>query len=124
MQKLFKNQKSSTPPAVFSAQNDIEQSSQYRFNIVKGKDAEDNDEYTYDCLHVAYPLTRKNIFANLIAALYPTDYEQKLQNDFISKRENLDADADDQPFIDFIAAKKLIRQQVIDDCSTHNIPEE
>lgn len=124
MQKLFKNLKSNTPPAVFSQQNDIEQSSQYRFNIFKGKDADDNDEYTYDCLHVPFPLTRKNIFANLIVALYPTDYEQKLQNDFIAKRENIDPDADDQPFINFLAAKKAIRQQVINDCFENQIPEE
>lgn len=124
MQKLFKNQKSSTPPAVFSPQNDIEQTTQYRFNIVKGKDADNKDEYTYDCLHVTFPLTRKNIFACLIVSLYPSDYEQKLQNDFIAKRNNLDPDADDQPFIDFIANKKIIRQQVIDDCATFNIPEE
>lgn len=124
MQKLFKDQSSGVMPEVFAPQNDIERTTQYRFNIVKGKDADDKDQYTYDCLIVPFPCTRKNIFSHLIEALYPTSLEQKMQNDFIAKRENIDPDADDQPFINFLAARKAIRQQLINDCFENHIPEE
>jgi hypothetical protein len=123
-QKLFKNQKSGTRPSVFSIQNDIEQTTQYNFNITEGVDADGNEEFTYDCLHISYPLTRKNVFANLIEAIYPTSIEQKMQNDFIAKKEGIDENADQQPFIDFLNERKALRLMVINDCATHNIPEE
>ncbi len=123
-QKLFKNQKSGNRPSVFSIQNDIEQTTQYNFNITEGVDADANEEFTYDCLHVSYPLTRKNVFANLIEAIYPTSLEQKMQNDFIAKKEGIDENADQQPFIDFLNDRKALRLMVINDCATYDIPEE
>lgn len=124
MQKLFKNLRADSAPALFVPQNDKGKTTHYNFNVQQ-KEEDEQTYFEHDTLVVAWPLTRRNVFKSLIEALYPVDYELKLINDYNAAtliianpdQEKIDA------YHNFLSEREIYRQQVINDCATANIPE-
>lgn len=127
MQKLFKNMRADSVPALFVPQNDKAKTSHYNYNVQQQQDEEGETYYTHDTLIVSWPLTRRNVFKSLLEALYPLDFELKLINDYNTEL-NIVAEQRDQSKIQayqqFLSDRETLRQQVINDCETANIPEE
>lgn len=120
--KLFLTER----PATFSHQNDGQETVLYNFNITAGtQETESGNEsgYYYDSLRVSHPLTQRNVLATLIAALYPTEIEAKLQNDYNAAVMLLEPAEKKQGYIAFLEARKALKEMVISDCEAHGIPE-
>lgn len=124
MQKLFRNQRSDRQIDVFAPQNDKAKTANYNFNVEQKTDDEGFVYYEHDTLIVQWPLTRRNVFKSLLEALYPLDLELKLINDYNTE---MSSDNPNQEKINayqvFLQDRETLRQQVINDCITHNIPE-
>jgi hypothetical protein len=80
--------------------------------------------YKYDSLRVNYPKTRVNIYATLLSAKFPQSIESKLQNDYQSAELGLLDDSFKKPYEDFLKDRIAIRTSVINDCQTHNVPDD
>jgi hypothetical protein len=69
-------------------------------------------------------VTREKITAAVIAALWDSDYEAKLLNDYNAAKEEIFGE-DAQKYIDryttFLNERKTIKEQVATDCETLNI---
>ncbi len=124
MQKLFKNLRADNAPALFVPQGDKGKTTHYNFNVQEHTD-EEGTYYTHDTLVVSWPCTRRNVFKNLLETLYPLDFELKLINDYNTEMQQ------EQPnqskilaYGAFLLDRETLRQQVINDCLTANIPEE
>jgi hypothetical protein len=70
-------------------------------------------------------VTREKITAAVIAALWPSDYEAKMVNDYNAAKEGVLGD-NGQAYIDrytaFLAERKAIKEQVAADCAALEIP--
>jgi hypothetical protein len=93
--------------------------------IVAGAEENAEARTQWECKEVVVwaTVTREKITAAVIAALWPSDYEAKLMNDYNAAKEGVLEDA--QKYIDrytaFLAERKAIKEQVATDCETLNI---
>jgi hypothetical protein len=127
MQKLFKNLRADSVPDLFVLQNDKVKTAHYNYNVQEQQDEEGETYYTHDTLVVPWPLTRRNVFKTLLEALYPLDFEIKLINDYNTEMSIVPEQRDQskiQAYQQFLSDRETLRQQVINDCQTANIPEQ
>jgi len=125
MQRLYKNLFLSQRPETFISQGDTENNVVYNHNIVAGQETQEGEiieGFHYDCLIVPYPLTANNILATMLSELYPVDMEQKLQNDYNAVALLIEPTEKKQAYIDYLTARKALRQMIDADCTTLNIP--
>lgn len=115
MQKIKKDLFSAQLPPTFTPQNDEQQTVVYNFNVRPHTDEEGVEGYLYDTLICLYPFTSNSVFKQLLQAIYGTDQELKLQNEYFSVVEGVDEDASKQPYIDFLIARKALKNQVDSD---------
>lgn len=113
-------------PDVFARQNDSQETVLYNFNIEAGTQENETgieEGFYYDSLRVSYPLTQRNVLATLLAALYPSDVEAKLQNDYNAAVMLLEPPEKKQAYVAFLEQRKALKSMIISDCEAAGIPE-
>lgn len=101
-------------------------SSFYRWNIqstiIKSEDMNQDDriEYTADEVIVWYPLSPNKITESVINELWPSNYEQKLINEYnaaiLGVYDTETSDLKIQTYKNFLIERDLIKQQIDLDC--------
>jgi hypothetical protein len=117
-----------TKPAIYEAVGDG--SYRYRWDIqeieVPAMGNEDTARTQWTCKEVVVwaTVTREKITSAVIAALWDSDYEAKLVNDYNAAKEGVFGE-DGQKYISrytaFLSERKAIKEQVSADCETLNI---
>jgi hypothetical protein len=117
-----------TKPAIFEPVGDG--SYRYRWDIqeveMPAMEPESAPRTQWACKEVIVwaTVTREKITAAVIAALWDSDYEAKLLNDYNAAKEGIFG-KDGQKYIDryttFLNERKAIKEQVNADCETLNI---
>ncbi len=78
--------------------------------------------YRYDSLRCDLSKNADNIFAELLAAHYSPETESKLVNEFNSAQVGLLPDEYKTPYEAFLLHRINLREMVMEDCTTNNIP--
>jgi hypothetical protein len=117
-----------TKPAIYEPVGDG--SYRYRWDIkeieIPAMEPEGAARTQWECKEVTVwaTVTREKITAAVIAALWDSDYEAKLLNDYNAAKEGIFGE-DGQKYIDryitFLSERKAIKEQVNADCETLNI---
>lgn len=87
--------------------------------------ADDEDApkmYRYDSLRCDFAKNADNIFAELLASHYTPSKESKLLNEYNSAEIGLLSEEYKTPYEEFLLHRLTMRNMVIDDCVTFNIP--
>ncbi len=86
-------------------------------------DNKDSDKmYRYDSLRCDFAKNADNIFAELSASHYPLEKESKLLNEFNSAELGFLSDEFKEPYEAFLLHRINLRDMVIEDCTTNNVP--
>ncbi len=88
--------------------------------IPDSKDAQ--KMYRYDSLRCDLSKNVDNIFAELLAAHYSPETESKLVNEFNSAQVGLLPDEYKTAYEAFLLHRINLREMVMEDCTTNNIP--
>lgn len=103
----------------------------YQVSVLKDDEAgitviaDDEDApkmYRYDSLRCDFAKNADNIFAELLASHYSLEKESKLLNEYNSAEIGLLSEEYKTPYEEFLLHRLTMRNMVIDDCATFNIP--
>lgn len=78
--------------------------------------------YRYDSLRCDFAKNADNIFAELLASHYPLEKESKLLNEFNSAELGFLSEEHKEPYEAFLLHRINLRDMVMEDCTTNNVP--
>lgn len=93
----------------------------YRMNITELVSEEGEVSYTCDEFEINH-LTREEMVRQVIADLYGNGVEQKLINDYNAAELGLLDEADKIPYLNYLANRKIIKEQIHADFDEYNAP--
>ena len=126
MNRLSKGLHSDSLQPTFDVIDKVKGTTLYNFNQhpvqQEQEDGTKKKVYEYDSLRVDYPVNGNHVFETLITELYPANTESKLVNDYNAALAGIEDEGKKQPYLDFLAQRKLLREQVDTDCTKNNYP--
>lgn len=99
----------------------------YRWNIVENKVSEElaGMRWSADEVVVSPPITANTILESVIGAMWPTNYEQKLINEYnaaiLGISDGEVADRSREAYVTFLSERAELKARVEADCKEYNI---